>query len=56
MHTSNVESKIFKSADKSNYRIIKKRKNFILLYEENKAEAIQVTENKAAAVHIAEDN
>ena len=26
---------------------IKKKENFILLYEENKAEAIQVTENKA---------
>ena len=46
--------KVFRNTDKSNYRRIKKRK--ILLHEENKAEAVQVTENKAAAVHITEDN
>ena len=32
------------------------KRNFILLYEENKAEVVQVIENKAVVVHIAEDN
>ena len=33
---------------------LQKRK--ILLYEESRTEAVQVTKNKAAAVHITEDN
>ena len=66
MSARDAKNKVFRHTSQHIIEVLQKRKT--LLYEENKAEAVQVykkkkrtksykfAENKAAAIHITEDN
>ena len=66
MSVHNAKNKVFRHTSKQTTEVLQKRKT--LLYEENKAKAVQVykkkkrtkpykfAENKAATIHITEDN